>query len=343
MPKVSIIIPVYNAEKYLKETLDSVLNQTYLDFEVIALNDGSKDGSLSILNEYAKKDERFVVIDKPNSGVSDTRNLGIEKASGEYIACLDADDLYSPNFLFTMVSAIEENNANVVVCEYETFRTVATKIYQEQRYEKLQKVSLQELLDSGLMTSMCVKLFNRELLKNYNIKIDKNLSFGEDLFFCWKACLVGKDIYKVNQKLYAYRLSGEGATSKYHEGVYEKYKYSFANLKDFCAQNKLETKNNFTQIDLYFTKRLPALSMMCARQKASLKTKKKNVAKILNDESIKAILNDSFSELIKGAPKQICNLYKNAKNGNAGAVLWFGQKLNFRIKLSNLKNKLRGK
>ena len=115
MPKVSIIIPVYNAEKYLKDTLNSVINQTYNDFEVIALNDGSKDNSLSILNEYASKDNRFIVIDKPNSGVSDTRNLGILKASGEYIACLDADDLYSPNFLSVMLGAIESSGAEVAV------------------------------------------------------------------------------------------------------------------------------------------------------------------------------------------------------------------------------------
>ena len=224
MPKISIILPVYNAEKYLCETLDSVLSQTYIDFELLVINDGSKDNSLVILREYEKKDSRILVIDKPNSGVSDTRNIGIAQAKGEYIAFLDADDLYSPEYLLAMVNVAEEKNADIVVCEYETFRGIAKEIYKCIEIDKAQLTDIQELLDRGLMTSMQIKLFRRDLLQKNNIQLDENLTFGEDLFFCWKACLVGKTIYQINEKLYGYRLSGEGATSKYHDKLYEKYK-----------------------------------------------------------------------------------------------------------------------
>lgn len=97
--KISVIIPVYNAEKYLAETLDSVLNQTFTDFEVIAVNDGSTDNSLNILNEYGNKDSRIKIFSNSNSGVSTARNTGIEKASGEYICFIDADDLIASEYM----------------------------------------------------------------------------------------------------------------------------------------------------------------------------------------------------------------------------------------------------
>ena len=343
MPKVSIIVPVYNAEKYLRETLNSVADQTYSDFELIAVNDGSKDSSLSILREYEEKDARIRVIDKLNSGVSDTRNIGISQAKGEYVAFLDADDLYSPEYLSVMMNVAEEKNADIVVCEYETFRNVAIEIYKRERSNKAQLTDIQKLLDSGLMTSMQIKLFRKELLQKNNVQLDKSLTFGEDLFFCWKVCLVGKNIYQIDQKLYGYRLSGEGATSKYHDGLYEKYQAAFSDLKEFCSVNDLDTKMNLQQIDLYFAKRLPSLSMMCARSKMNTRAKKAYIAKILRDENIQSVLSTNFEKLVEGAPKGTYRLYKDARNRDVNGVLRFGKRLNIRIFLSKWKNKLRGK
>ena len=92
MPKVSVIIPVYNVEKYLRECLDSVVNQTIKDIEIICVNDGSTDGSLDILNEYCSNDDRFVIINQENQGLSVARNNGLNSASGDYIAFIDSDD-----------------------------------------------------------------------------------------------------------------------------------------------------------------------------------------------------------------------------------------------------------
>lgn len=97
MPLVTLIIPVYNAERYLRRSLDSVSAQTFSDMEVLLLNDGSKDGSLGICREYEKKDVRFRVIDKENSGVSDTRNLGMRLACGKYLQFMDSDDWLTPD------------------------------------------------------------------------------------------------------------------------------------------------------------------------------------------------------------------------------------------------------
>ena len=102
MPKISVIVPVYNAEKYLSMTLNSILNQTFSDFELICINDGSKDASLNILNEFQLKDKRLFIINQENQGVSAARNNGITKACGEYIVFFDADDLMHKTFLEKM-------------------------------------------------------------------------------------------------------------------------------------------------------------------------------------------------------------------------------------------------
>ena len=99
MPIISIIIPIYNAEKYLSTCIESILSQGFEDFELLLINDGSKDNSLSICNDYAQRDSRIKVFDKPNGGVSSARNLGLDNATGEYVMFVDADDRLAPNAL----------------------------------------------------------------------------------------------------------------------------------------------------------------------------------------------------------------------------------------------------
>lgn len=107
--KVSIIIPVYNSSKFIEETVRSVQNQTYQNFELIVVNDGSIDNTLDILTKLQEKDSRILIIDKPNSGVSDTRNSGIEIAKGEYVAFLDSDDIWKKNNLAKKIEVLESN------------------------------------------------------------------------------------------------------------------------------------------------------------------------------------------------------------------------------------------
>ena len=96
MPAISVIIPIYNVEKYLRRCLDSVLNQTFSDWEAICVNDGSPDGSAAILSEYAARDARFKIVNKPNGGLSDARNAGMAVATGDYVLYLDSDDFIHP-------------------------------------------------------------------------------------------------------------------------------------------------------------------------------------------------------------------------------------------------------
>ncbi len=114
--KISVIIPIYNNEKYIARCIDSVLNTGYDNLEIICINDGSKDGTLSVLREYEEKYDSVKVIDTPNGGVSKARNLGIEKACGDFITFLDSDDWIHPQFFNTLLSIQKKYNSDVSVC-----------------------------------------------------------------------------------------------------------------------------------------------------------------------------------------------------------------------------------
>ncbi len=118
MPLVSIILPVYNAQSHLNRCLGSICAQQYEDLEIIVINDGSKDQSLPVCEEFRKKDSRILLVDKANSGVSDTRNLGLKLASGKYVEFVDSDDYLDPDFTERLVAAAEENEADFVIAPY---------------------------------------------------------------------------------------------------------------------------------------------------------------------------------------------------------------------------------
>ena len=119
-PKISIIIPVYNVERYLQQCIDSILTQTFTDFELLLIDDGSTDGCSAICDEYAEKDDRIRVIHKPNSGISSTRNRGIDEACGEWLIFLDSDDAWAnPNCLQKLYSYTKKLNLDLVRFEYQ--------------------------------------------------------------------------------------------------------------------------------------------------------------------------------------------------------------------------------
>lgn len=187
---ISIIIPVYNAEKYLKKCIDSILDQTYSNLEIIIVNDGSKDNSLDIINEYATKDSRIKVCNKENGGVSSARNEGINKANGTYVMFIDADDYIEKDMLKKMYDCIEENNAGICLCgmnvvstEGEIYRTYT---YGQDRNKLEIKDGLIESKENYISllevnwAPFC-KLIKKDLIQH--IRYDKNVAIAEDLLF----------------------------------------------------------------------------------------------------------------------------------------------------------------
>lgn len=170
--KVSIIIPIYNSEKYVSKCLDSVVNQTYENIEIILINDGSKDNSINIIKDYAKKDKRIVVIDKENEGVSKTRNLGIKKSTGDYIMFIDNDDYIDKTYVETY---IKNSDYDIVIGSYK--RTdIEDKI--------LFKYNLDENSDWSkyVVLAPWAKLYRRDFLINNNIEF-LDYGIGEDVYF----------------------------------------------------------------------------------------------------------------------------------------------------------------
>ena len=170
MNKVSIIIPVYNVEKYITKTIESVINQTYSDIEVILIDDGSEDSSGSICDEYAKNDDRIKVFHQENLGVSQARNKGIDISTGDYILFIDSDDYVSNDYIEALINGAIKTNADVCCCGY-------TCITKEDRYEhndypeclEATREVFLNCLFSGTGGTVCSKLYRSEIIKENSI------------------------------------------------------------------------------------------------------------------------------------------------------------------------------
>lgn len=184
MPKISVIIPVYNSEKYIRECLDSVLSQTYSDFEVLIINDGSTDISGEICEEYAKKDLRISVFHKENGGVSSARNLGLEKAQGEWISFLDSDDWISNDYF----KCFKEDIPNKIdwiflnIHKNRGFPEMAVQTIFPKEIINRDKF-LQNYTVHPHFFGPCAKFFRRQIIQNRQLKFDENLAYGEDSIF----------------------------------------------------------------------------------------------------------------------------------------------------------------
>lgn len=202
--KISIIVPVYNVEKYLARCLDSIINQTLKEIEIILVNDGSKDNSQKIIEEYAKKDERIIIINKENGGLSDARNKGLEIASGEYIAFIDSDDFVDSQMLNEMYALGKKHQAEIVFCGL-------VKVNEKGKEFKLlpQSTQLNEKIElekdftffGEMGCFACNKIYKRELFTFH--RFQKGLHF-EDIELIPKLILDSKIIAKTNQLFYKY-------------------------------------------------------------------------------------------------------------------------------------------
>ncbi len=180
-PKISVIVPVYKAENYLHRCVDSLLAQTFTDFEVLLIDDGSPDKSGEICDEYARKDNRIHVFHKKNEGVSSARNLGIETAMGEYTIHIDSDDWVEPNMLKELYSKAKESNADIVFCDYFLHQLGQIKYRTQCPTSEDSQQILCELF-SKLNGCCWNKLIKKELYIKYKVKFPTEISFCEDLY-----------------------------------------------------------------------------------------------------------------------------------------------------------------
>ncbi len=224
-PLVSMIVPVYNVEKYLTKCVESIINQTYSNLEIILVDDGSTDSSFKISGELAKKDERIRVLHKKNGGVSSARNLALCNCHGEYIGFVDSDDCIKPNMVECLVNTVIENNTNIAMCGYNLVTNdKKTKCV---TFEKSVISSDELLIDIFTKRTMGVlwnKLFSRELLfSDKRILFDEKIHLWEDILFLTEVCKNQK-IALCEECLYNYYVRGNTlshnlVSSKHHSIV----------------------------------------------------------------------------------------------------------------------------
>lgn len=186
--KLSIIVPIYNVEKFLSKCIESILAQTYMEFELILVDDGSPDSCPQICDEYAKQDERIVVIHQKNSGVSAARNVGLNIARGKYIGFVDPDDFIAVDMYEKMVQAIEMSGAELVICGYDYYDE-EYQVDEKRKYKNLPKenINQEELMKRmsdmppTLRHGVVNKLFKSDLLVNN--RFPEKLHSSEDVFF----------------------------------------------------------------------------------------------------------------------------------------------------------------
>ena len=188
---VSIIVPVYNAEKTLDRCINSILNQKYREFELILVNDGSTDNSLDIIKNYQIKDKRIKIIDSINRGVSEARNSGLNKANGKYIQFIDSDDYIEADMLENTVSKLDNKEADLIISginikvekNEKIISSVQTFNYEEVEGKSNIAKSVLERLDGTYINAVWNKLFRRDIIVENKILLPKDISLGEDLIF----------------------------------------------------------------------------------------------------------------------------------------------------------------
>src|SRR5699024_7731605 len=228
MEKVSIIVPVYNAENYISHCIETLIQQTYTNIEIIIINDGSTDESYNICKQYEEMDNRIKLINIKNSGVSIARNIGIESSTGNYLTFVDSDDWIELNMIEFAINKIKEDNADIVIWSYfKSFKDQELKLplvtKTNAKFTNDKSILIYKSIDSmygqnkdiqtvSAGTTWC-KLYKKKLIVENNIKFNPILIRAQDTVFSIKAFTLAKKIMYYNENLYHYRITDTSTSS----------------------------------------------------------------------------------------------------------------------------------
>lgn len=242
---ISVIVPVYNTERYLRLCINSLLRQTYQDIEIILINDGSTDSSGSICDEYAALDQRIRVFHKQNGGVSSARNCGIEAARGEYIAFVDSDDYVEPGMLSAMYHKITEEDVDLVICGYtKVLDTCSIFHYCDDSYLSGGADICRFILHCRswcLFASIWNKLYRRDLIRKL---FHQNISLGEDMIFNLDYLENCQTVSCIPQCYYYYRQNQNNSLTRnqYQDDFFAICVYKYERLYQFCKKYNADNR-----------------------------------------------------------------------------------------------------
>ena len=260
MAKISVVVPVYNVEKYLKECIDSIINQTLEDIEIICVNDGSTDSSLDILNDYAKKDSRIIVINKSNSGYGHTMNMGLNAATGEYIGIIESDDFADKNMFEDLYKLAKEYDADIVKGDWYNYWSKNKFARKNNRISSAKALKLtNSKLDKSLLRinpSVWSAIYKKEFLNKYNIRfLETPGASYQDLAFSFKVFALAEKVILTDKAYLYYRQDNMNSSVKSKTKVYcvcdeyeeiDRFLEQYPDLKfEFKVQEEINRYNGY--------------------------------------------------------------------------------------------------
>ena len=247
-PKISVIIPIYNCEKYIKECLSSLIEQTFKNFEIICINDGSTDNTLKILKEFKELDNRIYIFNQNNTGPGIARNVGMNKSKGEYLIFLDSDDIFKKTMIEELYIKIKENDSDVAICNSQNFEI---KKRGKKFFEKNYLIN-NEIVKQKTFSSLDIKkdffnlfiwwpwdkIYKKKYIKNLGIEY-QNLKSSEDLFFVASTVIAAKKITYLDKILINHRIGIKSSVSNSRQKSWDNFYYALKELKKFIKEKGL--------------------------------------------------------------------------------------------------------
>lgn len=316
IPKVSIIVPIYKVEEYLPQCIDSLINQTYQNLEIILVDDGSPDNSGLICDEYAEKDSRIKVIHKENGGVGSARNQGINCAVGEYIYFVDADDFIESDLIDNCIKVIHDKLPDIIIFGYNKVdknginkKPIVPPAYTVDNLSK-EKESLAEIFCSGTGLAVWDKLIKTKLIKENNILFD-NKKRGEDFAFIVKCLKHTNTLVSIPKAMYNYRIL-IGVSNKFDQYIVENHVENYDNLRQFFKSSC----NESTAIDSYLSKLFVLWFVLVIPLNISnvfglsYKHKTELLRKLISNSQIRTWTNEIKRKLLTPSQKSIFKIYE---------------------------------
>lgn len=324
--KVSVIVPIYNTEKFLEKCIESILNQTLKEIEIILINDGSTDNCHKICQEYVEKNkDKIRYINNKNIGCSATRNLGIELAQGEYIAFVDSDDYIDKEMYEEMYNKSQELKSDIVFCGLKTIYLKKNCTWN--RNIKIKENKYDYLKRKQLLNNPVNKLFKKHFLKVNNILFPLDTQFAEDIVFCFKSVILAEKIDAVEKNFYNYIIHENNSVHNLEKrlGVFYSFSWLFEYLriKKYILNNKLY--KSFYDFFNFYAIRGVFFMLLNPELVSDLEYKKYNLIFYNELKKIKYLTLKS---------KILIFYYKN--------LVFFIRKFNLYFVLKKLKNRMKG-
>lgn len=320
-PEVSIIVPVYNGEKYIDACMECALKQTYENIEIIAVNDGSKDKSKEILDSYAAKDRRLKVIHQENKGLSGARNAGIHAASGKYVIFFDVDDTFEKTVIEDNLRLAEEHKADVVMfCFW--YYDVDTEQLKPNAMERLFVGTAKEYFDEYLIPTMETEVFNapwnkmirKDLLDENQLYFDTRYPIYEDIIFASNLLNVAEKLVVNNQMYYKYFVRSSGSLiTRFYETFFDCVTQYYKNAMRYCEKYENNTKQKVRFAKLYATLTIMHLKQISCRKELSKERKLQLIGRICNDSLFRGALSDVQFDVLKKRVMKKMILKKNCR------------------------------